>query len=281
MQRRWEEQLAGYVAASFRVISLGNTASQAVQFINKLVTAAMLYFGAKLVIDGDLTVGELVAFNMLAGRVSAPVLRLAQIWQDFHQARLSVAAARRHPQHPGRADLQSGPHGAPGDPRRRHLRARHLPLPHRRAGSSARRQLRPCRPARSSASSARRARARARSPSSFSASMCRRAAGCWSMASILRSRSGLAAPADRRRAAGERAVQPLGARQHRARRSGHADRARHRRSKARRRPRLHSRTARRLRHDRRRARQQPVRRPAPAHRDRPRADHRSAHPDLR
>jgi subfamily B ATP-binding cassette protein HlyB/CyaB len=91
MQRRWEEQLAGYVAASFRVMSLGNTASQAVQLVNKLVIAGMLYFGAKLVIAGDLTVGELVAFNMLASRVSAPVLRLAQIWQDFHQARLSVA----------------------------------------------------------------------------------------------------------------------------------------------------------------------------------------------
>ena len=52
MQRRWEEQLAGYVGASFRVLSLGNTASQAVQLVNKLVTAATLYFGAKLVIDG-------------------------------------------------------------------------------------------------------------------------------------------------------------------------------------------------------------------------------------
>jgi ATP-binding cassette, subfamily B, bacterial HlyB/CyaB len=91
MQRRWEEQLASYVGASFKVVSLGNTASQCVQLINKLVIAGTLYFGAKLVIDGDLTVGELVAFNMLAGRVSAPVLRLAQIWQDFHQARLSVA----------------------------------------------------------------------------------------------------------------------------------------------------------------------------------------------
>ena len=91
MQRRWEGQLAGYVAASFRVISLGNTASQSVQCISKLVTAGILYVGAKLVIDGDLTVGELVAFNLLAGRVSAPVVRLAQIWQDFHQARLSVA----------------------------------------------------------------------------------------------------------------------------------------------------------------------------------------------
>jgi ATP-binding cassette, subfamily B, bacterial HlyB/CyaB len=91
MQRRWEEQLAGYVAASFRVLSLGNVASQSVQLVSKLVTAGVLFFGAKLVIDGELSVGELVAFNMLAGRVSAPVLRLAQIWQDFHQARLSVA----------------------------------------------------------------------------------------------------------------------------------------------------------------------------------------------
>jgi subfamily B ATP-binding cassette protein HlyB/CyaB len=90
MQRRWEEQLAGYVSASFRVLSLGNYASQSVQFVSKLVIAGILYFGAKLVIEGDLTVGELVAFNLLAGRVSAPVLRLAQIWQDFHQARLSV-----------------------------------------------------------------------------------------------------------------------------------------------------------------------------------------------
>jgi ATP-binding cassette, subfamily B, bacterial HlyB/CyaB len=91
MQRRWEEQLAGYVASSFRVLRLGNVASQSVQLVSKLVTAAVLYIGAKLVIEGDLTVGELVAFNILAGRVSAPVLRLAQIWQDFHQARLSVA----------------------------------------------------------------------------------------------------------------------------------------------------------------------------------------------
>ena len=91
MQRRWEEQLAGYVAASFRVTNLGNVASQGVQLISKVATAMTLYVGAKLVIDGSLSVGELVAFNMLAGRVSQPVLRLAQLWQDFQQARLSVA----------------------------------------------------------------------------------------------------------------------------------------------------------------------------------------------
>ena len=91
MQRRWEEQLAGYVAASFRVISLGNVASQSVQFVSKLVSAAILYIGAKLVISGQLTVGELVAFNLLSSRVSAPILRLAQTWQDFHQARISIS----------------------------------------------------------------------------------------------------------------------------------------------------------------------------------------------
>jgi subfamily B ATP-binding cassette protein HlyB/CyaB len=90
MQVRWEEQLAGYVAASFRVLSLGNWASNGVQLVSKIVTALTLYFGATLVIGGDLTVGELVAFNMLAGRVAQPVLRLAQLWQDFHQARLSI-----------------------------------------------------------------------------------------------------------------------------------------------------------------------------------------------
>jgi len=90
MQRRWEEQLAAYVTASFRTSNLSNYASQSIQLISKLVTGGVLFFGAHAVIRGDMTVGELVAFNMLSGRVAQPVLRLAQLWQDFHQARLSV-----------------------------------------------------------------------------------------------------------------------------------------------------------------------------------------------
>ncbi len=90
MQRHWEEQLASYIRASFDVLKLGNVASNSVQFINKLVSVGILYVGARLVIGGDLSVGELIAFNILAGRVSAPILRLAQIWQDFHQARISI-----------------------------------------------------------------------------------------------------------------------------------------------------------------------------------------------
>jgi subfamily B ATP-binding cassette protein HlyB/CyaB len=69
---------------------LGNIGSQSVQFVNKITTALILYVGAKLVIDGSITVGQLVALNMLAGRVSMPVLRLAQMWQSFQQVRISV-----------------------------------------------------------------------------------------------------------------------------------------------------------------------------------------------
>ena len=58
--------------------------------IGKLVTVMTLWLGARLVIDGELTVGQLVAFNMLAGRVAQPVMRLAQLWTDFQQTGISI-----------------------------------------------------------------------------------------------------------------------------------------------------------------------------------------------
>lgn len=88
--RRWETQLAAYVSAGFRVNQLGNVGQQLIQLVGKLVTLGTLFFGARLVIDGRLSVGELVAFNMMSQRVSAPVLRLAQLWQDFQQTGISM-----------------------------------------------------------------------------------------------------------------------------------------------------------------------------------------------
>lgn len=89
-RERWERQLAAYSNAGQRVINLASTSTQMVQLISKLGLAAILFFGAREVISGTLTVGGLVAFNMFAQRVSAPILRLAQLWQDFQQVRLSV-----------------------------------------------------------------------------------------------------------------------------------------------------------------------------------------------
>ncbi len=90
MQQRWERQLAGYIKAGFNAAMIANWGRQGIELVQKLGTVALLFFGAKLVIEGELTVGELVAFNMLAGQAAGPVLRIAQLVQDFQQARIAV-----------------------------------------------------------------------------------------------------------------------------------------------------------------------------------------------
>ncbi|HQZ58043.1 MAG TPA: ATP-binding cassette domain-containing protein, partial [Ottowia sp.] len=90
MTRRWDNQQAAYVAAGFRTSTLGTLAHEGVSLIGKLVTVVTMWLGARLVIGGELTVGQLIAFNMLAGRVAMPVMRLAQLWTDFQQTGISV-----------------------------------------------------------------------------------------------------------------------------------------------------------------------------------------------
>ena len=90
MQRRWEDQTANYVTASFRSQNLNNVANQIAGFFSKITTLLLIWGGAHLVIAGALTVGQLVAFNMIAGRVTAPILKLVQLWQDFQQAGISL-----------------------------------------------------------------------------------------------------------------------------------------------------------------------------------------------
>ncbi|HEY0685290.1 MAG TPA: type I secretion system permease/ATPase [Steroidobacter sp.] len=90
MQARWERQLAGYVKSGFEAAMLATWGRQSIELVQKLSTVALLFFGAKLVIDGSMSVGELVAFNMLASNASGPILRLAQLAQDFQQARIAV-----------------------------------------------------------------------------------------------------------------------------------------------------------------------------------------------
>lgn len=90
MQRRWEDQISKYVTASFRAQNLNNVANQIASLINKITTLLIIWWGAHLVIDGELTIGQLVAFNMIAGRVSGPILKLVQLWQDFQQAGISL-----------------------------------------------------------------------------------------------------------------------------------------------------------------------------------------------
>ncbi len=90
MQRRWEEQLAAYVRAAFRAGWIGTLAGQGATLVNRLTTLAILWVGAHLVMARDLSVGQLVAFNMLAGQVGGPILRLVQLWQEFQQVGISI-----------------------------------------------------------------------------------------------------------------------------------------------------------------------------------------------
>jgi len=90
MQRRWDAQLAGYVSAGFKSATVSTLAHESTHLIGKLVTVGTLWLGARLVIEGQLTVGQLIAFNMLAGRVAQPIMRLAQLWTDFQQTGISV-----------------------------------------------------------------------------------------------------------------------------------------------------------------------------------------------
>ena len=62
-----------------------------IQYVSKVTTALILFFGAEAVIEGSMTVGELIAFNMIASQVVQPILRLSQLWQDFQQVQVSVA----------------------------------------------------------------------------------------------------------------------------------------------------------------------------------------------
>ncbi|OCC01483.1 peptidase C39 [Labrys sp. WJW] len=89
-QLQWEERLAAYVRTAFDATLLASVGQNAIQYVSKLMTAALLFFGAMAVIRGEITVGELVAFNMISGQVMQPILRLSQLWQDFQQVQVSI-----------------------------------------------------------------------------------------------------------------------------------------------------------------------------------------------
>ncbi|HKN31302.1 MAG TPA: type I secretion system permease/ATPase [Roseiarcus sp.] len=90
MRSQWEEKLAAYVKTSFAATMLGAGGQLSIQYVSKLTTAALLLFGAKAVIDGELSVGALIAFNMISAQAVQPILRLSQLWQDFQQVQISI-----------------------------------------------------------------------------------------------------------------------------------------------------------------------------------------------
>jgi subfamily B ATP-binding cassette protein HlyB/CyaB len=90
MQRRWEDHLGRYVRSSFQLANMGNISRALSGTVQRLMTISILYFGVRLVLQNELTIGQLIAFQMFAGQFSGPVLRLVNLWNEFQQALLSV-----------------------------------------------------------------------------------------------------------------------------------------------------------------------------------------------
>jgi len=90
MQKKWEQKLANYTKTSFNTEILGGIAGSLGQFIQRIFDLIILWVGARYVMSGDLSVGQLIAFRMLSSRVSTPVLRLVQMWQEFQQIGISI-----------------------------------------------------------------------------------------------------------------------------------------------------------------------------------------------
>jgi subfamily B ATP-binding cassette protein HlyB/CyaB len=86
----WEKQLASYVTAGLNTTNISTVANVGVTTVSKLVTVGILWFGAAQVVEGNLTVGQLIAFNMLSGRLTEPILRIAQLWNNFQQVGVSM-----------------------------------------------------------------------------------------------------------------------------------------------------------------------------------------------
>lgn len=89
-ESKWGDLQADYVKAGYKTSMLSATAGSLAQFVQKIFDLLVLFFGAIAVMDGNFSVGQLVAFRMLSGRISGPVLRLVQLWQEYQQASLSV-----------------------------------------------------------------------------------------------------------------------------------------------------------------------------------------------
>ena len=89
-QRKWNDTAAYAITRYFRVAKISLTARTISQLLEKFMFIAVIWIGAVSVFDGDMTVGALIAFQMLSGRVTAPLVRIVGLVHEYQQTALSV-----------------------------------------------------------------------------------------------------------------------------------------------------------------------------------------------
>ena len=90
LQRRWDQQTADMIDAGYQSQLLSNKSNNLVQLIQKITSVCILWLGATYVLDFKLTIGQLIAFNMMANHISQPLARVVELWRQFIQARVGV-----------------------------------------------------------------------------------------------------------------------------------------------------------------------------------------------
>lgn len=90
MQRKWEDYLGQYIHSGFKLNIMGNTGNAISTLLQKGMTITILFFGVRQVLDNHMTIGQLIAFQMFAGQLTAPIIRLVNLWNEFQQALLGV-----------------------------------------------------------------------------------------------------------------------------------------------------------------------------------------------
>jgi subfamily B ATP-binding cassette protein HlyB/CyaB len=86
----WQNRYARYVSAGFKTLVTSTLAGSASSLLNKISQLLVLWVGAYLVLQGELSLGELIAFRIIAGYVTSPIMRLSQLWQNFQETALSL-----------------------------------------------------------------------------------------------------------------------------------------------------------------------------------------------
>jgi ATP-binding cassette subfamily B protein len=87
---QWQQRYARFVSAGFKTVITSTLASSASGFLNKISSLLVLWVGTYMVLKGELTLGQLIAFRIISGYVTSPILRLAQVWQNFQETSLSL-----------------------------------------------------------------------------------------------------------------------------------------------------------------------------------------------
>jgi len=86
----WEAMLSRSVCKSLDAAQMGAGLNEGVSLVQRVTSYLIIWAGGVMVISSSLTIGQFIAFQMIANQAAAPLLRLAQVWQSFQQMKLSM-----------------------------------------------------------------------------------------------------------------------------------------------------------------------------------------------